>query len=200
MGAFARSNGKRPRLVHRLDAQTSGVIVAARTQPAAAALSAAFAGRDMHKTYLALVSGPPLEAREGTMVQALIRYRPKPQLELMREARPWEPGAQEAATHWRALGSGEGVQLLELRPSTGRMHQLRVHLSLAGRPILGDPWYGGAVTWANAPVDRLMLHALRLAGPHPAGGSFDLTAPPPQEFTDLAARAGLDLASLPRKG
>lgn len=145
LAAFAKSNGKRPRLVHRLDAQTSGVIVAGKTQPAAAALSAAFAGRDVAKTYLALASGPAMEI-EGAIDTPLARYKPKPELELMRAARPNDSKPQPALTRWRVLGSAGTIHLLELTPETGRMHQLRVHLSLAGRPILGDPYYGGAAS------------------------------------------------------
>jgi 23S rRNA pseudouridine955/2504/2580 synthase len=196
MAAFARSNGKRPRLVHRLDAQTSGVILSAKTQPAAAALSAAFAGRDMQKSYLALATGAPFEAPSGRIETALARYRPKPELELMRAAREGDPGAQEAATGWRVLASTGHGSLLELTPETGRMHQIRVHLSLAGRPILGDPWYGGAATLRGEPVPRLMLHAARLRGPHPAGGVFELSATAPDDFRRMAQLAGLDLAGL----
>lgn len=193
MAAFAKSNGKRPRLVHRLDAQTSGVIIAARTQPAAAALSAAFAGRDMHKRYLALVSGQPMEAA-GEIDLPLARYRARPELELMRAARPGDE-AQAALTRWRRVASSGHAHLLAVEPETGRMHQIRAHLSAIGRPILGDPYYGGAATLGAAPV-RLMLHAGRLEGPHPAGGRFAYEAPWPADFAEALGRAGFDLASL----
>ena len=198
MAAFAKSNGKRPRLVHRLDAQTSGVIIAGRTQPAAASLSAGFSGREMRKTYLALAAGAAPSARSGRIDRPLARYRPRPELELMREARAGEESAQDAVTSWRLLGSaaGDTAHLFELTPETGRMHQIRSHLSLIGHPILGDPWYGGAGSVAGQPVPRLMLHALRLAGPHPSGGRFDISAPPPPDFAETAQAAGLDLASL----
>ncbi|MEZ5939670.1 MAG: RluA family pseudouridine synthase [Hyphomonadaceae bacterium] len=198
MAAFARSNGKRPRLVHRLDAQTSGVIVAAKTQPAAAALSAAFAGRDVAKRYLAMVQGAPFETDEGEIDVPLARYRPKPELELMRRARPGDEKAQEARTRWRVLASGGDLHVLELEPMTGRMHQLRAHLSIAGRPILGDPYYGGAQTLKGAPVPRLMLHAEKLGAPHPSGGTFTISAAPPRDFADVLELAGLDLVSRKR--
>jgi 23S rRNA pseudouridine955/2504/2580 synthase len=193
LAAFARSNGKRPRLVHRLDAQTSGVIVAAKTQPAAAALSAAFAGRDVEKTYLALVTGSAPDP-EGAIDVPLSRYRPKPELELMRAARPGDDKPQEARTSWKLLGSQGSTHLLELKPETGRMHQLRAHLSIAGRPILGDPYYGGSSTLKGEPVPRLMLHAASLYLPHPNGGWLTLKAPPPRDFLAVLSAAGLTQA------
>jgi tRNA pseudouridine32 synthase/23S rRNA pseudouridine746 synthase len=196
LAAFAKSNGKRPRLVHRLDAQTSGVIVAAKTQPVAATLSAAFAGRDVAKTYLALAAGAPLEP-EGAIDTPLCRYRPKPELELMRAARPADPKPQPALTRWRVLASLGGAHLLQLSPETGRMHQLRAHLSLIGRPIPGDPHYGGAATLKSEPVGRLMLHAWKLDLPHPAGRRLALKSPPPKDFLAVASAAGIDLASIP---
>ena len=193
MAAFAKSNGKRPRLVHRLDAQTSGVILAARTQPAAAALSAAFAGREVAKTYLALVAGPDFESAEGEIDTALARYRQKPELELMRAARPGDD-AQSALTRWRVLASAGATHLLELAPQTGRMHQLRVHLSIVGRPILGDPYYGGQTTLRGELIPRLMLHAWKLDLPHPSGERLKLKARAPKDFLAVASVAGLDLA------
>lgn len=193
--AFERSNGKRPRLVHRLDAQTSGVILAARTQPAAAALSEAFAGRDVTKTYLCLVSGPgPLEA-EGEIETPLARYRLRPELELMRAARPGDVDVKPARTRWRRLDSNGRFHLLAVRPETGRMHQIRVHLSIIGYPICGDPYYGGAASAAGEVFGRLMLHAFRLSCPHPEGGRFGVFADPPADFCVVLERLGLSLAS-----
>jgi 23S rRNA pseudouridine955/2504/2580 synthase len=193
MAAFAKSNGKRPRLVHRLDAQTSGVIVAAKTQPAAAALSAAFAGRDVAKTYLALVTGPAFDATEGEIDTPLARYRQKPELELTRAARPGDD-AQSALTRWRVLASAGTTHLMQLAPQTGRMHQLRVHLSIIGRPILGDPYYGGQTTLRGQPIPRLMLHAWKLDLPHPSGERLMLKSRAPKDFLAVASVAGLDLA------
>jgi 23S rRNA pseudouridine955/2504/2580 synthase len=193
MAAFAKSNGKRPRLVHRLDAQTSGVIVAARTQPAAAALSAAFASRDVAKTYLALVTGPAFDVTEGEIDTSLARYRQKPELELMRAARPGDD-AQSALTRWRVLASAGTTHLMQLAPQTGRMHQLRVHLSIIGRPILGDPYYGGQTTLRGQPIPRLMLHAWKLDLPHPSGERLVLKSRAPKDFLAVASVAGLDLA------
>jgi 23S rRNA pseudouridine955/2504/2580 synthase len=191
LAAFARSNGKRPRLVHRLDAQTSGVIVAGKTQPAAAVLSQAFATRDTTKTYLAMVSGFPFDSEAGQIDVPLSRHIARPGLELMRAARPGDDKPQTALTRWRVLASSGSAHLLELTPETGRMHQLRVHLSIAGRPILGDPYYGGATTLRAEPVPRLMLHAWKLELPHPSGERLALSAPVPMDFQAVLAAAGL---------
>lgn len=194
MAAFAKSNGKRPRLVHRLDAQTSGVIVAAKTKPAAAALSEAFAERLVSKTYFAVVAGSPLAEGETEFSMPLARHIARPGLELMRAARPGDQNSQAAVTRWRVLATNGNTHLLSVEPQTGRMHQIRVHLSLEGRPILGDPYYGGAGTLKGEPVPRLMLHAASLDLPHPtAGGRILLKAPLPADFLAVLSAAGLDL-------
>lgn len=196
MAAFARSNGKRPRLVHRLDAQTSGVIVAAKTQPAAAALSQAFAERQVSKTYLALVSGSTLKDGVTEFSMPLSRHIARPGLELMRAARPGDQKSQSAVTRWRVLASSGSHHLLAVEPLTGRMHQIRVHMSIEGRPILGDPYYGGAGTLKGEPVPRLMLHAASLDIPHPtAGGRIVINAPPPADFAAVVAAAGIEMPS-----
>lgn len=194
MAAFARSNGKRPRLVHRLDAQTSGVIVAAKTQPAAAFLSNAFAERQVSKTYLAVVTGTPFPPGEIEFSMPLSRHIARPGLELMRASRPGDQQRQSAVTRWRMLASNGSTHLMAVEPQTGRMHQIRVHLSIEGRPILGDPYYGGASTLQGEPVPRLMLHAASLEIPHPtAGGRIVLNAPPPADFLAVLSAAGLEM-------
>jgi RluA family pseudouridine synthase len=182
--AFARSNGKRPDLVHRLDRDTSGLILAAKTKPAAGFLGKAIAARKVKKTYLALVAAPP-EPRAGSIDTPLRRE------EIGREAyirtcAADHPDAEAALSRYRTLAVGEGVVLVELQPHTGRMHQLRVHLASIGRPILGDVRYGGALTAGGAAVPRLMLHSLRLEFPHPDGGQRTIEAPPPPDFTALS--------------
>lgn len=184
--AFAKSNGKRPRLVHRLDLGTSGVIIAARTQPAAAFLSAAFAGRDTQKTYLALVKGKIPQAEHGVIDAALVKVEEggRPRMIL---AKPGRKGAQIARTGWKILARNGDQALMQLSPETGRMHQIRVHLMSLGCPILGDGLYGeGQATGA-----RVMLHAARLEVPHPEGGTLALEAPVPDDFRQAAARAGV---------
>ncbi|MFN3910743.1 RluA family pseudouridine synthase [Hyphomonas sp.] len=186
MAAFAKSNGKRPRLVHRLDQGTSGVIVAAKTQPVAAALSDAFAGRDVQKTYLALVKGPLPPAEHGVVDAALVKVEEGGKSRMIL-ARAGRKGAQAARTGWRVIARNGAFGLLELSPETGRMHQIRVHLMSLGCPILGDALYGEGQ--ASAP--RLMLHAAKLDLPHPEGKSLTLTAPVPEDFRLAAETAGL---------
>ncbi len=175
--AFARSNGKRPRLVHRIDAGTSGLVIAAKTKPAAAFLSAAFASRRVAKRYLALVSGAVPEAGTGAIEAALIQQAGKPARTAI--AGPGAKGAQAALTHWSVQARSGQYALLEVRPETGRMHQIRAHLASIHMPILGDPVYGSGLQTAP----RLMLHAAGLVVPHPGGEALTLEAPLPDDFS-----------------
>ncbi|MGA1343497.1 MAG: RluA family pseudouridine synthase [Hyphomonas sp.] len=186
MAAFAKSNGKRPRLVHRLDQGTSGVIVAAKTQPVAARLSEAFSGRDVQKTYLALVKGRLPPAETGLCDAALVKVEEGGKARMIL-ARPGRKGAQGARTRWRVLARNGPFGLMQMSPETGRMHQIRVHLMALGCPILGDALYGEG----QATAPRLMLHASRLELPHPEGGKRALEAPLPADFQASAAAAGL---------
>lgn len=185
--AFAKSNGKLPRLVHRLDAGTSGLLIAAKTKPAAAHLSEQFAKRLARKTYLALVSGTvPLETA-GTIDQPLLKCVGE------RGVPPMVPSdsdkAQTASTHWKVLSSSANTSLIQLRPKTGRMHQLRAHMTHLGCPIMGDPLYGTGKDSA----ERLMLHAARLRLTLPDGTELTLEAPLPEAMTTQAVRLGLAL-------
>ncbi|MFC7380431.1 RluA family pseudouridine synthase [Brevundimonas sp. GCM10030266] len=187
--AFMRSNGKRPELVHRLDRDTSGVIIAARTKPAAGFLGKAMQARRFRKTYQALLSAAP-EPRAGTIDTPLMRQ------EIGRESYTRAvtadtPGAQAALSRYRTLSASEEGALVELDPATGRMHQLRVHMASIGRPMAGDVRYGGALTFAGRAAPRLMLHASRLVFPHPSGGYVTVEAPLPEDFLALKAAAGL---------
>lgn len=184
LAAFAKPSGVKPRLVHRLDRDTSGAILAARSQPAAAFLGKAMMGRRIHKTYLAIVAPGTPEPSSGVIEAALARR------EIGREAYvrvvdPGAPGAQGAVTRYRTLAADDHAALVELVPRTGRMHQLRVHLASIGRPIVGDARYGGALVLAGMPVARLMLHARSLAFPHPAGGERRIEAPVPADMQAL---------------
>ena len=188
--AFRRSNGNRPRLVHRLDRDTSGVILAAKTKPAAAALGKALMARQVRKTYLALV--PPGGGAAGA-VDAPLRREERGREVYTRVAPADHPDAEAALTRYRTLAAGVDAALLEVRPETGRMHQIRVHMAHLGRPLLGDARYGGALTAAGGAVPRLMLHAFALDFPHPAGGRRRVAAPPPADFAAVARACGLDL-------
>lgn len=186
MAAFAKSNGKRPRLVHRLDQGTSGVIVAAKTQPVAAKLSEAFAGRDLQKTYLALVKGRLPPAETGVIDAALVKVEEGGKARMI-IARAGRKGAQAARTGWRVLAHEGAFALMQLSPETGRMHQIRVHLMSLGCPILGDALYGEG----QATAPRLMLHAAKLELPHPEGGKLILEAQVPADFSAAAEAAGV---------
>ena len=189
--AFARPKHGRPRLIHRLDRDTSGVILTAKTRAAAAYLGKAMmARRGFGKTYLALVAPGPPEPAAGAIEAPLRR------VEIGREAYiqvcdAAAEGAQAALSRYRTLAAGEGAALVELNPETGRMHQLRVHLAHIGRPILGDARYGGALGVAGGPVPRLMLHAVALSFPHPEGRTVRIEAHPPDDFVEVAARVGI---------
>jgi tRNA pseudouridine32 synthase/23S rRNA pseudouridine746 synthase len=187
--AFMRSNGKRPELVHRLDRDTSGVILAAKTKPAAGFLGKALQMRRFKKTYLALVSAAP-EPRAGNIDAPLVRQEIGRE-SYMRVCAFDAPGAQGSQSRYRTLSASEDGALVELEPLTGRMHQLRVHMAHLGRPLVGDPRYGGALTFAGRAAPRLMLHAARLTFPHPEGGDRTVEAPLPADFEALRQAAEL---------
>jgi 23S rRNA pseudouridine1911/1915/1917 synthase len=171
--------GSPVRLVHRLDRETSGVTVLARTAPAERALSAAFRDGTPAKTYLALCARAP-EPPEGEIDLPLGKDPRHP------GRRAVVPGGEPALTRYRTLAVGPGgAALVEARPGTGRTHQIRVHLASRGAPLLGDARYGGPRMVGALPVPRVMLHALRLEIPHPAtGATLAFDAPVP---ADLAA-------------
>ncbi|MCZ8086975.1 MAG: RluA family pseudouridine synthase [Brevundimonas sp.] len=187
--AFMRSNGKRPELVHRLDRDTSGVILAAKTKPAAGFLGRAIQARKLQKTYLALVSAAP-EPQAGR-IDLSLRREEIGRESYMRVAAADAPGAQAATSLYTTLSVDPQGALVELSPVTGRMHQLRVHFAAIGRPLVGDARYGGALTFAGQAAPRLMLHAAALDFPHPEGGRRTVEAPPPDDFVRLLAAAGL---------
>jgi 23S rRNA pseudouridine955/2504/2580 synthase len=190
--AFVRRNGKRPHLVHRLDRETSGVLVAAKTQPAAAALSAAFAGRETAKTYLALVCGP-MPDETGEIDLPLVRAKAQG-WDVVRPGAPDEADAMAALTRYQVIGAAHGASLVTLEPVTGRMHQLRAHCAALGAPIAGDLKYGGLHVLGPATIPRLMLHAARLEAPHPGGGRMTLNAPLPADMQQVLSTLGLNSA------
>jgi len=190
LAAFERSGGNRPRLVHRLDRDTSGVILAAKTKPAAAFLGRALMTRKVKKTYLALIAPGAPQPPFGRITTPLRREVIGRDVRMTPCAAD-HPDAEETDTGYRTLAESPEAALVELRPHTGRMHQLRAHMASIGRPIAGDVRYGGALMLGGAPVPRLMLHAAALEAPHPAGGRLQVTAPPPADFQETAVRLGL---------
>lgn len=189
--AFARKDHARPRLVHRLDRDTSGVLLTARTKPAAGTLGKALMAHRFRKTYLAVLAAPP-EPRGGVIDTPLRRHSIGRDVS-MQPCAPDHPEAEAAVTRYRTLAANGSAALVELSPQTGRMHQLRAHLASVGRPILGDSRYGGALVFQGEPVARLMLHAARLGFPHPDGGAMTyVEAPLPGDITDVLALAGLE--------
>jgi RluA family pseudouridine synthase len=188
--AFARPGKARPRLIHRLDRDTSGVILTAKTKPAAGFLGKALMARKVAKTYLAIVTPEAPEPRSGRIDLPLRRVEQGREA-FMRTCPPDHPDAEAAVSRYRTVSAAGGAALLELDPQTGRMHQLRVHLASIDRPIAGDARYGGALVVGGNPVPRLMLHARALAFPHPGGGAKRLEADPPADMAGLSRALGL---------
>ena len=185
MWAFAKASGNRPRLIHRLDRDTSGVILTGKTKPAAGFLGKALMGKKFRKTYRAIVApGPPVPP-SGT-IDAPLRRDEQGREAFMRVCAADHPDAETAKTLYRTVIHGQTAALLELQPHTGRMHQLRVHLASIGRPIVGDARYGGALMLDGEPVPRLMLHAAALEFPHPDGGVKRLEADLPEDMRRLS--------------
>jgi 23S rRNA pseudouridine955/2504/2580 synthase len=178
---------ERPKLVHRLDRDTSGVLLLARGVKQASALATAFRGRDIEKTYWALLWGVPQELA-GRIDLPLLRVevggssRSEP-------ADRKNPDALKAVTDYKILDyAGKKFAWAQLNPQTGRMHQLRAHMLALGTPILGDAAYGAAFADGFAP--QLHLHARRLKFPHPDGGFLAVEAPLPKHMRDSFLHLG----------
>jgi RluA family pseudouridine synthase len=187
---FAKSSGNRPRLIHRLDRDTSGVILTARTKPDAGFLGKALAARRFRKTYLAIVGPVAPNPRQG-LIEAPLRREMQGREAYMRVCPPDHPDAESARSRYRTLAANDVAALVELSPETGRMHQLRVHMASIGKPIAGDVRYGGALALGGVAVPRLMLHAASLGFPHPAGQPMKVEAPLPEDFLKVLNGVGL---------
>ncbi|MCK8783081.1 RluA family pseudouridine synthase [Roseomonas sp. NAR14] len=182
---------ERPRLVHRLDRDTSGVLLLARTATAAARLAAAFRGRDTTKIYWAVTVGRPTPA-EGRLDLPLVRLTSSGG-ERTAAAKPGDRDATSAVTDFRTLDAAQKrAAWLELRPVTGRTHQLRVHCMELGCPILGDGKYGGAGAHIEGLSPMLHLHARSLRLPHPEGGVLEVEAPLPPHMHETFGFLGFD--------
>ncbi|HEX3887229.1 MAG TPA: RluA family pseudouridine synthase [Phenylobacterium sp.] len=191
--AFAKPGKARPRLIHRLDRDTSGVILTAKTKPAAGFLGKAMMGHRFAKTYRAIVT-PGAPEPKGGVIDVTLRRDEQGREAFMRVCAPDHPDAEAARSRYRTLAEAPGAALMQLDPETGRMHQLRVHLAHLGRPIAGDARYGGALVIGGHAAPRLMLHAAALSFPHPSGGEKRLEAPTPADMAELIAALGLAVA------
>nr|WP_255561739.1 RluA family pseudouridine synthase [Pseudohoeflea sp. DP4N28-3] len=194
--AWRSKKGEKPRLVHRLDRDTSGVLVVARTRGAAQHLTAAFRERETKKTYWALVKGVP-RRHEGRLSTWMIKEQ-TPDGDRMRIAQHGERGADHAISHYRVIETAaQRLSWLEMEPFTGRTHQLRVHALHMGTPILGDPkYFDDDHNWEfpGGMQKRLHLLARRITVPHPAGGTLDVAAPLPPHMVQSWNLLGLDEA------
>jgi 23S rRNA pseudouridine955/2504/2580 synthase len=176
----------RPKLVHRLDKDTSGVLLVARTPRAAAFFSKIFSTRKAAKIYWAIVIGVP-EIDDGVIDLPLAK-QPGTGGEKMH---PSEDG-QPAKTRYKVIErAGNAAAFVALQPYTGRTHQLRAHMAAIGHPIVGDGKYGGSEAFLTGNISRkLHLHARRLRLPHPDGGMLDVTAELPDHFAASLANLG----------
>jgi 23S rRNA pseudouridine955/2504/2580 synthase len=191
--AFTDRHGRKPRLVHRLDRDTAGVLVVARTRTAAAFLGQAFKARETRKIYWALVAGVP-RPPSGHISTYLAKEEGR-EGERMRVARHGERGAEHALTHYTVADqAGQKLAWLVMRPVTGRTHQLRAHAAHIGHPIIGDPKYFNVENWElpGGIQNRLHLLARRIVVPHPEGGMIDVSAPLPPHMQQSWAVLGFD--------
>ncbi len=177
-GLKRKNSDERPRLVHRLDKDTSGILLVARTASAAASLAASFKGRDAHKIYWALVMGVPTPP--NGKILAPMEKLPGPMGERMVITDSGKP----ARTLYSVIeNAGRKTAWLALKPMTGRTHQLRLHCAHIGHVIVGDGKYGGAEAFLGGQVSRKMhLHARTIRLPHPDGGMLEVTAPLPKHM------------------
>ncbi len=189
---LAAERGERPRLVHRLDRDTSGVIVVAKRRAVASALGRLFATRNVQKIYWAGVIGVP-RPPQGRIDVPLLKAS-GPEGDRVRAAGPEEDEGQRALTHYAVIDkAAPAIAWVSLKPATGRQHQLRAHMAYIGHPIVGDGKYGGHSEMLPAALQtRLHLHARRIIFPHPRGGKVDVTAPLPPHMRETWKFFGFD--------
>lgn len=196
LAGMADRFGDRPRLVHRLDRDTTGVLLVAKTRDAAAKLGRTFQTRSAAKTYWALVKGVP-KPPQGKVEAALVKAA-GPDGDRVRKALPGEQDkAMHATTHYSVIDRvAHKAAWVSLKPVTGRQHQLRAHMALIGHPIIGDNKYEGEhPALADSGIDmKLHLHARRLVIEHPVPGhaKIDVTAPLPEHMRRSFELLGLD--------
>jgi 23S rRNA pseudouridine955/2504/2580 synthase len=184
----------RPRLVHRIDRDTSGLLLLARTPGVAAKLAASFRSREVRKTYWAVVVGKPSPA-EGVIDLPLARLGIGAGSLTIAAERDEEDAAHALTEYVVKDAAARKMSWLELSPLTGRTHQLRVHCEAIGTPILGDPKYGGEATHLDGFPDQLHLHARALDIPHPAGGRLKLAAELPPHMKETFRTLGFEMGT-----
>jgi 23S rRNA pseudouridine955/2504/2580 synthase len=189
LDGLADDSGQRPKLVHRLDKDTSGVLLVARSARAAGHFSKAFSGRTARKVYWALIVGVP--SLEEGLIDAPLAKQPGTGGEKMHVD---EEQGSPARTRYRLIDrAGNRAAWVELQPLTGRTHQLRAHMAAIGHPIVGDAKYGGAEAFLTGGISRKMhLHARRLKIDGLDGKSIDHEAELPQHFAESLATLGFD--------
>lgn len=196
LDALSFGKKQRPRLVHRLDRDTSGVLVIARTVPAAAALAESLRRRDASKIYWALTKGVP-EKKQGTIKLALAKeagHGKHGRDERMVAKEKADDDAKRAITDYAVIDrAGDEFAWVAAKPVTGRTHQIRVHLTELGHPIIGDFKYGGTEARPRGGIeDKLHLHARSIDIAHPSGGRLVVTAPLPTHMMKTWKFLGLD--------
>ncbi|MGD9923792.1 MAG: RluA family pseudouridine synthase [Pseudorhodoplanes sp.] len=193
LGVIRTKDGQRPRLVHRLDKDTAGCLLVAKSRFAAASLAKTFRSRSARKIYWALVPGVP-KPKQGRISTYLAKEERQDD-SVMRVAKHGEEGASHAVTYYAVVETAATrLAWLSLKPVTGRTHQLRVQLAHIGHPIVGDPKYFDIENWQlpGGMQNRLHLLARRIAVPHPRGGMIDVTAPLPPHMQQSFNLIGLD--------
>jgi 23S rRNA pseudouridine955/2504/2580 synthase len=187
------ADAQRPRLVHRLDKDTAGCLLVAKTRFAAAALAKSFRSRSARKTYWAVVAGVP-RPRQGRISTFLAKEEREDE-SVMRIAQHGDEGASHAITYYAVVDTaGQSLAWASLKPVTGRTHQLRAHMAHIGHPIIGDPKYFSIENWElpGGLQNRLHLLARRIVVPHPRGGIIDVTAPLPAHMLQSFNLLGFD--------
>jgi 23S rRNA pseudouridine955/2504/2580 synthase len=193
LDGLAADEAGRPKLVHRLDKDTSGALLVARTARAAAFFSRAFSGRTARKVYWAVVMGVP-DVADG-LIDLPLAKQPGTGGEKMHVDE--SENGLPSRTRYRVIErAGNRAAWVELQPLTGRTHQLRVHMAAIGHPIVGDGKYAGQEAFLTGSISRkLHLHARRLRIDHPEGGRIDVTAELPAHFAETMANLGFDVAA-----
>jgi 23S rRNA pseudouridine955/2504/2580 synthase len=187
------SHGQRLRLVHRLDKDTAGCLLVAKTRFAASALAKTFRSRSARKVYWALVAGVP-KVPQGR-ISTFLAKEERDDESFMRIAQHGDKGASHAVTYYAVVDtSGPLLSWISLKPVTGRTHQLRAHMDHINHPIVGDPKYFARENWElpGGMQNKLHLLARRIAVPHPRGGAIDVTAPLPPHMQQSWNLLGLD--------